>query len=174
MILALAVLGVMVGARAQTEDPDHAAHHADAQPPVAAPSAPDAPPPGSMQAGMKRIQDLMSQIQQTADSVQRRELMSRHLTALRDQIRAMRAAASRKMAMMREDKVPADRAREEDDPHAGHRQDEAPGKAEGQKKPMMMGGGMMKMHKRVEQRLDAIEQILEQMIEREVVERAAP
>ena len=37
----------------------------------------------------------------------------------------------------------------------------------------MMGGGMMRMHERVEQRLDALEQMIEQLIEREVAESDA-
>ena len=35
---------------------------------------------------------------------------------------------------------------------------------------MMKGGGMMMMHKKIEQRIDMVERMLQQTIEREAVE----
>jgi hypothetical protein len=37
---------------------------------------------------------------------------------------------------------------------------------------MMKGGGMMEKHKKVEQRLDMLERLLQQSLEREAVEEA--
>lgn len=184
IVIALAALGCIGAAQAQTADEDHSAHHPGAATPDAsqrpAPAQTTMPEGGAMRAGMKRIQDLMNRIQQTTDPDQRRELMNQHLLALRDQVRAMRAAASRKTPMMGEDKPRGDQAAPED-AHAAHRQDDGrsdvQGKGDMKRKEMMdggmMGGGMMRMHQRMEQRLDTIEQMLEQLIEREVVESGA-
>lgn len=59
----------------------------------------------------------------------------------------------------------------DDDPHAAHAGAGSEAAAAGKStKKGMMGGSMMKMHESVERRLDAIERLLEQLIEREVVE----
>lgn len=193
------VLAAAGGAWAQTDDDaDHSAHHpqAEAAKAPAAPQVVAAPRAGA--GDFRRIEALMRRIQQTADPAQRAELLREHLLALREQVRALRAAGAKRTAMTASDTdqpalddaraVPAPAVDTDDDPHAAHRQASAvnddphaahkpsAGEASGGKGGMkkgMMGAGMMKMHQRVDQRLDAIEQMLEQLIEREIVESGA-
>lgn len=194
--LALTIAG---GAFAQTEDDEHAAHHPEPQAtqPADATQRPTAPRAGA--ADFKSVEDLMARIQQAGDSAQRAELLRQHAVALRAQVRAMRAASAKRMAMMGGDKMTggdkqagsasddphaAHKAAADagsrtspqpdanaDDPHAGHKAEASDEQQAGKGgKKGMMGGGMMKMHESVERRLDAVERVLEQLIEREVVE----
>lgn len=198
LTLALSLAG---GAWAQTDEDEHAAHHPKPQLNQSAePSAPPVAPRAGAAADLRAVEDLMSRIQQTSDSAQRAELLRQHALALREQIRAMRAASAKRMAMMGGAKKSGAAG---DDPHAAHKAAAGEGAAragqpdaadgddphvaherpsadvregstdeKGGKKGMM-GGGMMKMHEGVERRLDAIERVLEQLIEREVVETGA-
>jgi hypothetical protein len=96
------------------------------------------------------IEGLMQQIQQADDPAQRRELLSLHLQALREEMRLIRASrAGMKMSMQEDGKKDAGSMMKEGG---------------------MMGGGMM-MHKEVEQRLDMLERLMQQMIEREAAEQ---
>jgi hypothetical protein len=164
-----AAFGFMAAAWVQAADEDHSAHHAapqSAEAPVAGASG------GSVQNSMKRVRDLMAQIQRTEDPEQRRTLLREHLNALREQVRALRAASAHpKMAMMSQDRPQGEQSPASGDssPAASDR-NTAPGVADASKKGMMGGGMMMKMHRRMEQRLDTIEQLLEQLIEREVAQ----
>ena len=117
-----------------------------------------------LQQDMKQIQDLMARILKSEDPKLRSELLQRHLQAMRDQIKMMRKVAAMKMDMKgmmagegKSDTMDADG------------KDKKDGMMEG-KKGGMMGGGMMMMHKRMEQRVDMMEQLLEQMVEHEAAE----
>lgn len=164
-LLALSVALTVAGsAWAQTEEDEHAAHHQNPQAaqPAQAQERPAAPRAAA--ADLKSVEDLMARIQNTGEAAQRADLLRQHALALREQVRAMRAANAQRMAMMGGGQRKDGGA---DDPHAAHGAD---GAQDG-KKPM--GGGMMKMHERMERRLDGIERVLEQLIEREVVESGA-
>ena len=143
---------------AQDPQEDHSAHH----PPAAA--APDANAPAAQDHGdakanplqekMKQVESLMQQIQQASDPAQKRELMSQHLAALREQMRLIRGQRSDMKMSMKED----------------GKKDTMGGMKEG---GMMKGGGMMMMmHKKVEQRLEMLERLMEQIIEREAAEES--
>jgi hypothetical protein len=135
------------------EEEDHSAHH----PPPAA--AAEKAPAGEhdhgnsavdpLQQGMQRIEDLMHQIRNTDDIDQKRTLLAEHLQAMRDQMQLVRAADRPAKTAVR-----------------------ATDKKEGSMGGMMKGGGMMEKHKKVEQRLDMLERLLQQSLEREAVEEA--
>lgn len=146
---------------AQSDD-EHAAHHPEGN---AQGAAPGAKPDGSLSqiaTNMQKIRDLMAQIHATDDPAKRDELMTEHLKAMREQMKAVLAMA------------PAgQKSREPADDHAVH------GAQDGKKEPKgegmmgkgMMGGGMMmQKHKQMEGRVRMLELMLEQMIEREAVE----
>jgi hypothetical protein len=152
--MALAVaLGVCPAFAQDQQQEDHSAHH-----PPPAPAAPDAAKPAEHEHGegkanplqdkMKQVEALMQQVQQASDPAQKRELLSQHLTALNELAQLIRAQRGDvKMSMK-----------------------------ESGKKDMMGGmmkeGGMMSMHKKVEQRLDLLERMMEQVIDREVAEES--
>lgn len=184
------------GAWAQPDEEDHAAHHPNAQASQPAQSEDVAAAPRAGGMPFKAIEALMARIQQTDDASQRADLLRQHAFALREQVRAMRAASGKRMAMMGGQGKPASAADDPhaahkagaadersaagdagaggDDPHAAHKADASSAPSEGKAgKQGMMGGGMMKMHEGIERRLDAIERVLEQLIEREVVEGSA-
>jgi hypothetical protein len=136
---------------AQSEDQDHSAHH-DAQ----SSDADTAPHSGHdhgsakaspLQENMKKAEALMQQIQRATDQAEKRELLSRHLQVLQEQMRLIRSQGpATKMSMEEGGKTDA-----------------------GMMGPMMKGGGMM-AHKKVEQRLDMLERLMQQVIEREAAE----
>jgi len=145
-------LGVCPAFAQDQQQEDHSAHH----PPAT--TASDAAKPAEHEHGegkanplqdkMKQVEALMQQVQQASDPAQKRELMTQHLTALNELAQLIRAQrGDMKMSMK-----------------------------EGGKKDMMGGmmkeGGMMSMHKKVEQRLDLLERMMEQVIDREVVEES--
>ena len=171
VVIASAAFGFMAGAWAQPADEDHSAHHA--APPSGSAAAPAAvASDGGIRNDMKHVQDLMARVRQTVDPERRRALLAEHLNALREQVRAMRAASARPpMAMMSQDGPREERSQASGDTiHAAHEHNVAEGTGDTPKRGMMGGGMMMKMHRRVEQRLDAIEQLLEQLVEREIAE----
>ena len=162
IILAGLTLGSPL-ALAQTDE-DHSAHNppaSDQAPPKAdeGDAAPPAHEHGTAKASpvgenMQKVEALMQQIAQATDSDQKRTLLHEHLQALREQVKLMRSqAAGMKMAMKGGDKS-----------DAGAKQKGMMGEGG------MMGGGMMGMHKKVEQRLDMIERVLQQLIEHEGAE----
>ncbi len=151
MVMAVA-LGVCPAFAQDQQQEDHSAHH----PPAT--TAPDAAKPAEHEHGegkanplldkIKQVEALMQQVQQASDPAQKRELLSQHLTALSELAQLIRTQrGDMKMSMK-----------------------------EGGKKDMMGGmmkeGGMMSMHKKVEQRLDLLERMMEQIIDREVVEES--
>lgn len=150
------VLGLVLSvplAVAQDQKDDHTSHH-----PAPATDSGASQPRSDDQAaskdlpaqeGMNKVEELMRQIQKSDDPVEKRQLLTDHLQALRDQIRLIRNAhAPMKMSMKEDGK------------------EEAGMKEEMMKKKGMMHG-MMTMHKNVEQRLDLLERMMQQLIERE-------
>jgi hypothetical protein len=155
MLIALALITGAPVAFAQDDEQDHSAHH------PAKSSESEAAPPGghdhgtakvsAVQENMINIELLMQQIQQTSDPARKRELLGQHLQALQQEMRlVVGQRAAMKMSMKEGAKTDSDMG------------------------GMMKDGGMMKggmmMHKKVEQRLELVERLLQQMIEREAVE----
>lgn len=155
LLLALVLVSATPVALAQvTEEEDHSAHHPAAGAPAeaAAPAEHDhsAGKPDPAQENMKRIEGLMKQIQEIADPDRKRALLGEHLQALLAQMKLMRGQGEgAKTAMKPTEKKDGDMM----------------GK-------MMEGGGMMKMHKKMEQRIDMLERLLQQTLEREAVEES--
>ena len=96
---------------------------------------------------MKKIESLMEQIQAATDPGRKRELQSEHLQALREQMRVIRSQQSDMKLSMKE----------------GGKKDH------GMMGEMMKGSGMM-MHKKIDQRVDMLERMLQQMIEGEAAQ----
>jgi hypothetical protein len=144
------------------QEEDHSAHH-----PPAAGDAPDnaaeegaspssgghdhgAARPSPARENMSKVERLMQQIRQTSDPAEKRALLRDHLQALREQMKLVRSeSGGMKMAMKGEGKK------------GGGMMGEGGG---------MMRGGMMGMHKKVEQRLEMLERVLQQLIEHEGIE----
>jgi len=128
------------------EEEDHAAHHPGAE---AADEAPTAPKKNKMHERMKKMHEQMEKIHASKDPKERQELMDEHMESMREGMKAMRG-------MGRKPKVecPEDEGGEE-----------AAGKGG------MMGGMMMKKHKLMEDRLDAMQKMMEQMLEHEAAEQ---
>ncbi len=152
-LIAASLLGIASSALALEDDDAHAGHLPAADAQSEAPATP-------LAAGFERMRALIAQAQGEQDPVARRQLLDEHVQAMREQVQTMRARA----------KGPA---------HDHASADEQGTSSAGEKKGggMMGKGGMMKgmggmkgMHERVEQRLDAIEQMLEQLVEREALE----
>jgi flagellar biosynthesis/type III secretory pathway protein FliH len=137
---------------------DHASHHpapttdSEASRTLSDDQAANKPSPA--QENMKKVEGLMQQIQKTDDPVEKRQLLADHLQALRNQMRLIRSQQAPMMMSMKED------GKEE----AGK---EEAGMKEGMMKKKGMMQGMMKMHKSVEQRLDLLERMMQQLVERE-------
>ena len=136
---------------AQSEAQDHSAHHPapSAEPPATSSGHDHGAGNGNaVQQNMRKIEALMQQIQQTNDPAQRHELLAQHLQAMREQMRLIRSQRSDMKLTMKEGGTP-----------------------EG---GMMQGGGMMSggmmMHKQMEQRMEILERMLQQMLEREASE----
>lgn len=139
------------GLACAAEEEDHSAHHPS--PAASSESAPaDEHDHGKaagdpLQHGMQRIEALMQQIRTTEDLQRKRALLAEHLQAMRDQLQLVRTSGRAAKTTMK----PAD-------------------KKEGSMGGMMKGGGMMEKHKQVEQRLEMLERLLQQTMEREAVE----
>ena len=150
------------------EDADeHAGHH----PPAAAEDGPGQSDhkTGSathLQKNMQTMQDLMAKIRETTDPAEKKRLLGVHMLAMQEQIKTIRAVYAEAGG------------HEHGDGGKGEGGKDGEGKAgEGKQGGMMgekgmMGGGMMmkKMHKQMEQRMDALEQLTEQLIEHEAAE----
>lgn len=137
-------------ALAQTaKDEGHSSHQSDAAPPSGAvpPDEHDhgAGKPDALQENMLHIEELMKEIQQVDDPDRKRALLAEHLQALREQMERLRSQTTSMKTAAR----PSEK-----------------------KKGGEMMGGMMKMHKKMEQRIDLIERLLQQTIEREAAEAA--
>jgi hypothetical protein len=111
--------------------------------------------PSPARENMQKTEGLMAQIAQSADPAEKRELLRAHLQALREQMKLLRSErAGMKMA-----------AKSDGNKDAG-------GMMGGMMKDggMMKGGGMMGMHKKMVDRVDMLERVLQQLIEHEAVE----
>jgi len=104
------------------------------------------------QENMNKVESLLQQVGKTDDPAQKRQLLGQHLQALRDQLRLMRG-----------EQVPMKKSMKED----GRKED---GMKEGMMKKGDMMGGMMTMHRKVEQKLDMLERTIQQIVEREVAQ----
>jgi hypothetical protein len=153
LLLALVLVSATPVALAQvTEEEEHSAHHpaADAPAEAVVPAEHDhsAGKPDPAQENMKRIEGLMKQIQESANPDRKRMLLGEHLRALLAQMKLVRGQNEVTKAAMK----PTEK-----------RDGDMMGGA-------MKGGGMMKMHKRMEQRIDMLERLLQQTLERQAVE----
>lgn len=153
LLLTLGLICVTPVALSQAaEEEDHSAHH-----PAAGEAAATAPPaehdhdsgkPDPLQQNMQRIEGLMRQIHEADDPERKRALLGEHLQALLDQMKLIRSQGD---GMKAAKKAPE-------------------GKDADMMGGMMKSGGMMKMHKKMEQRIDLLERLLQQTLEREAVE----
>lgn len=151
------ILAAMLGASApavfaQATDPadEHAAHRA-------APAETTQPKAehdhgtareSSAQGAMQPIEALMREIQATTDPEAKRALLAKHLEAMLVLARSLHPRPT--------DDAPTAKPPEGKSGMGG-----------------MKGGGMMKMHEKMDQRVEQLERLLLQMLEREAVEDAA-
>ena len=158
-LLFLAASCAMSMSFAQSEDQDHSAHHPvpAKEPAAAAEHEHGVSNADLLQENMKKVEALMRQLQMESDPARKRALLSQHLQALREQMRLILAERKPTKMSMNEEGKKDDAAKE------------GPAKEGMMRKGGMMGGGMM-MHQKVEQRLDMLERLLQQVIEREAVE----
>ncbi len=144
---------VAFGQMQEDQDDDHAAHHS-AEPSTEAPAMAEhdhgAAGVDARQDNMKHIESLMKDIQQTTDPERKRTLLGEHLAAMLDQMTLIRSQGGGMKAAMTA--------------HETKKGDMMGG--------MMKGGGMMQMHKKIEQRVDLLERLLQQTLEREAAEES--
>jgi len=159
LLLALALTWAAPITLVHAEDEDHSAHHpsqeATENPPAGAEHDHGDAKADPAQDSMKRIEAIMLQIQEITDIDLKRTLLAQHLQALRDQVRLIRSKSSGMKTAMKSG-AKAGREKQEGEPMGG----------------MMKPGGMMMMHKKVEQRIDMFERLLQQMLERAAVEES--
>ena len=141
---------------AQDQKDEHASHHpAPATDSGASQASTDDQAAGKsspVHENMNKVESLLQQVQETDDPAQKRQLLGQHLQALRDQLRLMRGEHAPMKKSMKED---------------GKKED---GMKEGMMKKGDMMGGMMTMHRKVEQKLDMLERTIQQIVEREVAQ----
>ncbi|HXV08438.1 MAG TPA: hypothetical protein VD791_10445 [Burkholderiales bacterium] len=141
---------------------------------------------GKLQENMQRMQALMVRMRETTDPTQRRALLGEHLQVMRDQVKLMLAQAGghahggQAGAGAAEAAQEAHGAQPSQSSEAGKKKKCAmmeggkckmmEDKKGGMMADEMMGSGMMMMHQKTEQRVHMLEQLLEQMVEREAVE----
>ena len=132
------------------DDEDHAGHHPDA-------SANDdkaaAPRPDRMQERMKKMQEQMQKIHATRDPKERQKLMEEHMESMRKGMKMMHGM----------DRKPKGERPPQDGGEKGAENSGEIGE--------MMGGMMMKKHTMMEDRLDAMQKMMEQMLEHEAAEQ---
>lgn len=110
--------------------------------------------------GMAHLNELMTQIESTDDPEERQVLLHDHMQGMLEQIKLMRKPAkAMKMGMMKRKESQAS----ENMMCSKSKKDSAvlDNKASGS---MMQRGGMMGMHKEMQNKVERIEQLLEQMI----------
>lgn len=172
LLLAAALICCTPAVFAQDDKQDHSAHQPapekDAEAPPPAEHDHGAAKPDALQENMQSIESLMRQIQQADDAGRKHELLGQHLQALRQQMRlivSQRASTKTDTKEGAKTDAGAPAGKEKAGAPEGKEKEGGMMKGEG----MMKGGGMM-MHKKVEQRLDMLERVLRQVIEREAVE----
>jgi hypothetical protein len=168
--LMASLLAVPVAKAADEED--HSAHHPAADQGQSAPAPDDKAAGmkmGGMQETMKKMQTLMAKIHSTTDPKEREKLLKEHMQAMRESMKMMSGMMD--MGGMMGGKKKRKDAGAEQDAHQ-HGDDASSGSSSGggQDGDMMMGG-MMMMHKKMEARMDAMQKMMEQIIEREAVEQ---
>ena len=189
LILSLAVASPLV--MAQSKD-DHSAHHPQGQtdPATGADAAPPATTttgtqggPSALDQGMKHLQELMIQIDQTSDPAKREALLHQHMIAMLEQMMLIQSQAegmnmammmmggSGQMGTMSGDKKKSGMKSGKKTKGGGMMCDEMMGG--GMMKDGMMGGGMMGMHRMMEKRLDMLQQLLDQSIKHAHMREAA-
>jgi hypothetical protein len=135
------------------DEEDHSAHHPGAGQ-EQADTAPDNKAAGmkmdKMQERMKKMQDLMSKIHSTSDPKERQRLMEEHMDSMRDSMKMMRGMGKDMMGKKHKGDRPA---------------------GDGADKDGMMGCMMMKKHQMTEDRIDMMQKMMEQIIEREAAEQ---
>ena len=134
------------------DEEDHSAHHPGAGQEQADPAADDKAAGmkmDKMQKKMKKMQDLMAKIQSTDDPKERQKLMEEHMESMRDGMKMMRGMGGKPKG-----EHPAEGGGEKDTDKGG-----------------MMGGMMMKKHQMMEDRLDAMQKMMEQILEHEAAEQ---
>jgi hypothetical protein len=151
------------------DDVDHSAHQHGSTADNSGPSQ-DGP---SGDVGLGKIREIMERMRSTTDAKERDALMKEHLEALRESLKSMRAIKGKGgMDMKGGGKKDEGGAEKADHQHGDDTVGAGAGKMEkGGKGDGMMMGGMMKMHKKMEDRMDALQTILEQLVEHEVMER---
>jgi hypothetical protein len=184
LILSVALASPL--AMAQSKD-DHSAHHPQGQgePAAGAEATPPATPgstqgePSVLDQGMTHLRELMTQIEQTNDPVEREALLHEHMILMLEQIKLLQAQAEgMSMAMMMGGGQMGMMGGEKNT-MAGEKKKSAmktDKKSKGGAGMMgngMMGQGMMGMHKVMEKRLDMLQQLLEQSIKHAHMREAA-
>lgn len=177
--LSIFLVSLLAAPVAQAADEeDHAAHHPDADQSQAGPAQDDKAAGMKMEKmheKMKKMQDLMSKIHSTSDPKEREKLMKEHMESMREGMRMMAGKMDKcemKGCEMMGKKKQRDDAGAEKDAHQ-HGDDASPeSPADGDNGGgMMKGGMMMKMHKKMQERMDAMQKMMEQIIEHEAMEQ---
>jgi hypothetical protein len=167
LTLLAALIVAVSGARAQQDQPGEEKHPGHETSGAPSPGMKQHSPAEHLRANMKAMQDVMARLRDTVDPAERKRLLRVHMLAMQEQIHTMRPAGS-----AAHDHGEAGAAK--DGGAEGKGGDSA--KGEGVMGEMMKGGmmkgGMMKMHQKVEERFDALEGLLEQLIEHEAAEDA--
>jgi len=151
MIAVLALALSAAPAVGQDQKDEHAGHHSpptgDSEARKGSADEQGASKSSRAQENMSKLDRLLQQIQTVDDPVEKRRLLSEKLSILLDQVR-----------LIRTEQTPIKVSKKEDD-----KQDN------GAKEAMMKGGmgSMMTMHQKVERRLDMLERMLQQLVERE-------
>lgn len=153
----LLVSALAVAAVYAADEDDHAAHHAGADKGEAGPAQDDKAGGMKMEKmheQMKKMHEQMEKIHAATDPQERRKLMEEHMQSMREGMKMMRGMGGDAM---------------------GRKKKGEPMMEEGGKGPdkdgMPMGMMMMKRHKMMEDRLDAMQKMMEQMLEHEAVEQ---
>ena len=164
MILSFAIASPL--AIAQSKD-DHSAHHpqGQAEPATGAEGAPPTAPadgqsgPSALDQGMRRLQDLMTQIDQSNDPVEREAMLHEHMMLMLEQIKVLHAQLEgMNMAMMTMG------GNGQMGAMGGEKKKSSTKAAKTSKSSAMMCSEMMGMHKIMEKRLDMLQLLLEQSI----------
>lgn len=151
---------------AADDDEDHIAHQSGTTGEAVARMS-----EGKAHARLRAIEDLMSRILASNDGSTRRELLSEHLAAMRDHMRAIRSDPGHPQAKQHHERADAAGAGDDDGHAARHARDDDGGKGRMMCKKKGMMDSMMGMHRKVEHRLHTLERMLRQLIEHEAVER---
>jgi len=98
---------------------------------------------------MKKMHEQMDKIHASTDPIERQKLMQEHMESMREGMKAIRGMGKKPKGECPEDV----------------------GDGEDAEKSGTMGGMMMKKHKMMESRLDAMQKMMEQMLEHEAAEQ---